>query len=148
MCVSASLYSYSPQDSTLIIHLTPPLQGKKNHPFSIQYKITWVKKDPALVGITAMWNLIMWNRCSSGLVSAVRVKNPITEWTRNNQNTSSQSCCAFLLPLTPSHYSLPYSLIHLSEHLQLAASYPTSTRYLDNSSWCHLHWCSYHRLKI
>ncbi len=86
-----------------------------------------MKKDPAPVGIGAMWNLIMWNRCSSGLVSVVQVKNPITGWHRNNQNTSSLSRSAFSFPLTPSHYSLPHSLIHLSEVFQVAASYLSLT---------------------
>lgn len=39
MCLGALLFPYSPQNSALIIHLTPPLRGeeeKKNHLFSYQ----------------------------------------------------------------------------------------------------------------
>lgn len=102
---------------------SPTEEEKKITFFSIEAKIKRVKKEPAPVGIAAMWNLIMWNRCSSGLVSVVQVKNPITGWHRNNQNTSFLSRPAFSFPLTPSHYSLPHSLIHLSELFQVAASY-------------------------
>lgn len=128
MCLDAFLFSYSPQNSTLIIHLTPLLsRGEITFFLSIKAKIKRMKKEPAPVGIASMWNLIMWNRCSSGLVSVVPVKNPITGWHRNNQSTSSLSRSAFSFPLTPSHYFRPYSLIHLSELFQVAASYLSLT---------------------
>lgn len=85
-----------------------------------------MEKEPAPVEVVAMWNPIMWNRCSSGLVSVVRVKNPITGWDRNNQNTSYQSHSSFSFPLTPTHYSLPHSFIHLSEVFQVVAFYLSS----------------------
>lgn len=106
-----------------------------NHPFNfstvgifflIKAKIKQVEKEPAPVEVVAMWNSIMWNRCSSGLVSVVRVKNPITGWDRNNQNTSYQSHSSFSFPLTPTHYSLPHSFIHLSEVFQVVAFYLSS----------------------
>lgn len=106
-----------------------------NHPFNfstggifflIKAKIKQVEKEPAPVEVVAMWNPIMWNRCSSGLVSVVRLKNPITGWDRNNQNTSYQSHSSFSFPLTPTHYSLPHSSIHLSEVFQVVAFYLSS----------------------
>lgn len=46
---------------------------------------------------------------------------------RNNQNASWLSCRAFSFPLTTTHYSLPHSLIHLSELFQVDASYLSLT---------------------
>lgn len=46
---------------------------------------------------------------------------------RNNQNTSYLSCCAFSDPLTTTYYSLPGSLIQLSELFQVDASYLSLT---------------------
>ena len=121
---SAFLLPYSPQNSTLIIYLTPPVRGEKNDLyFSIKAKIKRLQKEPAPVGITAMWNLIMWNRCSSGLVSVVPVKKSHYVVTEITKITSYLSRRAFSLPLTTAYYSLLRALIHLSELFQVDAPY-------------------------
>ena len=64
------------------------------------------RKNPLRWGIAAMWNLIMWNRCSSGPRSQrFRWKNPITGQHRNNQNTSFLSL-AVLFSLSTYTFSL------------------------------------------
>lgn len=46
-----------------------------------------------------MWNPIMWNRCSSGLVSVVRLKNPITGWDRITKTPLTKATLLFLFHL-------------------------------------------------
>lgn len=129
MCLGALLFPYSPQNSALIIHLTPPLRGEE------EKKITFFLSKPKSNGWrkTALPRGRGWSQPRENSSCEIRAHLAWSQrfgWKILLQSDAQitktpllEAAWLFPFPLTPSRYSLPRSLIHLSELSLVAASY-------------------------
>lgn len=123
------LFPYSPQTSTLIIHLTPPLRGRKKITFfslSKPKSNEWRKRQ------------LLWGSQPRGIKSCeigahlawsqwFRWKIPLQSDTEITKTPCLKPPCFFHFHLHLLIIPLPQSLIHLSELFQVAASYLSLT---------------------